>query len=61
MRTKNLTFQGNLVKMGVYIPIHSPDVPDIKLPVIPTLTKKIKFQYIITQLHQHIRTFVIWQ
>ena len=39
MRTKNLTFQENLVKMGVYIPIHSPDVPDIKLPVIPTLTK----------------------
>ena len=47
MRAQMLMFKEILVKMGIYMPIHVTELPDIELPDIPPIPKcsKISSSY----------------
>ena len=64
MHAKTLMFKEVLVKMGVYMPINIPELPDIELPDIRTITNSSKMSSSydsVPPTYQHIHHTAIIQ
>ena len=57
MHAQTLMFKDMLVKMGVYMPIHIPELPDIELPdtpIIPNFYEMYRYYDSAPPTYQHL-------